>query len=238
MEDYVAESSIPVDKVVADVKSCDVYVVLVAWRYGFVPDQSRVTVDVPGAVKGATSITDYEYLAAVEGKIKRLAFLVHERAPWPPHLMDGFGTADSRRDLNSVLAFRGKLQKDQMVAFFEEPADLEARLTAAVASVGLRSQMLQNSVQLHGSMEGFAAAIPISDSGRMPLDMLINAQPAPEIASIDIRMTWWSTRLFMLAVVADLLTEVRRIVINDGMISSEWYRPNTFGRCCGVCIPR
>ena len=30
MEDYVAESSIPVDKVVADVKIYDVYVVLVA----------------------------------------------------------------------------------------------------------------------------------------------------------------------------------------------------------------
>jgi hypothetical protein len=230
MEDYVAESSIPVDKVVSDVKSCDVHVVLVAWRYGYVPDASRVTVIVPGAINGETSITDYEYLAAVEAKIKRLAFLVHERAPWPPHLMDGFaGTGNTRGDLNRVLAFREKLQKDQMVAFFEEPADLEARLTAAIASVGLRSQMLQNSVQLHGSMEGFAAAIPISDSGRMPLDQLISAQPAPEVASIDIRMTWWSTRLFVLAVVADLLTQVRRIVINDGddfvgMVSTQHVR--------------
>jgi len=150
MEDYVAESSIPVDKVVADVKSCDVYVVLVAWRYGYVPDKSRVTLEVKEAIKGETSITDYEYLAALEGNVKRLAFLLHERAPWPPHLMDGFaGAGDPRRDLSKVLAFREKLQRDQMVAFFEEPADLEARLSAAVASVGLRSQMLQNSVKLH-----------------------------------------------------------------------------------------
>jgi hypothetical protein len=64
MEDYVAEGSIPVDKVVSDVKSCELYVVLVAWRYGYIPTADRITVEVSGAVKGETSITDYEYLAA------------------------------------------------------------------------------------------------------------------------------------------------------------------------------
>jgi hypothetical protein len=173
MEDYVAESSIPVDKVVADVRGCDVYVVLVAWRYGFIPDVTRVTVEVKGAIKGVTSVTEYEYLAAVEGNTKRLAFLLHERAAWPPPLMDGFaGPGDPRGDLSKVLAFREKLQRDQMVAFFEEPSDLEARLSAAVASVGLRSQVLKNSVKLHGSMDGIAAFIAITDSGRMPLEGL------------------------------------------------------------------
>ena len=230
MEDYVAESSIPVDKVVSDVKSCDVYVVLVAWRYGYVPDKSRVFVDVKEAIKGETSITNYEYLAAVEGNIRRLAFLLHERAPWPPHLMDGFsGAGDPSRDLTKVLAFRERLQRDQMVAFFAGPADLEARLSAAVASVGLRSQMLQNSVKLHGSMEGIAAAIPISDSGRMPLDVLIGAKPSPEVAQIDIATTWWSTRLYILAVVSDLLTNVRRIAITEngefvGLVSTHHVR--------------
>ena len=230
MEDYVAESSIPVDKVVADVRSCDVYVVLVAWRYGFVPEATRVTVDVAGAIKGMTSVTEYEYLAAVEGKVKRLAFLVHERAPWPPPLMDGFsGPGTSRGDLNNVLAFREKLQRDQMVSFFEEPSDLEARLSAAVASVGLRSQVLKNSVRLHGSMEGIANTIGITDSGRMPLEALIEASPQPEVAHIDIATTWWSTRLYILAVVADLLTDVRRIIVKEGddfvgMVSTQHVR--------------
>src|SRR5688572_16643111 len=120
MEDYVAESSIPVHKVVTDVKSCDLYIVLVAWRYGFIPELSRVTVDVAGAVKGQTSITDYEYQAAAEGGVRRLAFLLHERAPWPPHLMDGFSrSGETGSDLTRVLAFREKLQRDQMVSFFE-----------------------------------------------------------------------------------------------------------------------
>jgi hypothetical protein len=230
MEDYVAESSIPVDKVVADVKTCDVYVVLVAWRYGYVPEASRINLDVSGATKGATSITEYEYLAAVEANVKRLAFLLHERAPWPPYLMDGSaGTTDPHGSLGKVLGFRERLQRDQMVAFFEEPADLEARLSAAVASVGLRSQMLSNSVELHGSMEAFAASIPITDSGRMPLDQLVDANPSPLVAAIDIKNTWWSTRLYILALVADLLTDVRRIVISEGddfvgMVSAQHVR--------------
>lgn len=218
MEDYVAESSIPVEKVVADVKSCDVYVILVAWRYGYVPEKERVTIDVPGAVKGETSITDYEYLAAQQGNVKRLAFLVHEHAPWSPHLMDGFDSEQGTRgDLTKVLAFRERIQRDLMVAYFDKPADLEARLSAAVASVGLRTQMLRNSVQLHsGSINTMAASIPITDSGRMPLEELVNANPPAEIAVIDITNTWWSTRLYLLAVVADMLTDVKRIVIKEG----------------------
>ncbi len=182
MEDYVAESSIPVDKVVSDVKSCDLYIILVAWRYGYVPAADRVTVAVSNATPGQTSITDYEYLAAGEGNIKRIAFLVHEHAPWPPHMMDGFDSTSQgkRGDMTKVLDFRERIQRDLMVAYFQEPSDLEARLSAAVASVGLRSQMLRNSVQLHGgSLNSMAASVPISDSGRMPLDQLVSANPPP-----------------------------------------------------------
>lgn len=219
MEDYVAESSIPVDKVVSDVKSCDLYVILVAWRYGYIPTADRVMVDVSSATKGETSITEYEYLAAGESNIKRVAFLVHEHAPWPPHMMDGFdsGSQAKRGDMTRVLNFREKIQRDLMVAYFQEPADLEARLSAAVASVGLRSQMLRNSVQLHGgTLNTMAATVPISDSGRIPLDQLVSANPPPEVALIDIASLWWSTRLYLLAVVADFLTDVRRIVVTEG----------------------
>jgi hypothetical protein len=230
MEDYVAESSIPVTKVVADVKRCDLYVVIVAWRYGYVPTQDRVGVEVRGAAKGQTSITEYEYLAAVETNKHRLAFLLHERAPWPPHRMDGFGMAGAGRgDLTKILNFRERLQKDQMVAFFEEPSDLEARLSAAVASVGLRGHMIENTAELQRGMEAFANAYPIDDSGRMPIENLVTCKPAPEGAVIDLATTWWSTRLYLLALAADLLTDVKRIVIQDadafiGMVSTTHVR--------------
>lgn len=59
--------------------------------------------------------------------------------------------------------------------------------------------------------------------------MLVTAKPSPEVAVIDIGTERWSTRLFLLAVVAELLTEVRRIVINDGgdfvgMVSTDHIR--------------
>jgi len=218
MEDYVAESSIAVEKVVEDVKRCDLYVIIVAWRYGYIPEVERVTVEVAGATKGETSVTHYEYLAAAQGNVKRLAFLVHEHAPWAPHLMDGFDALQGKRgDATKILGFREQIQRDLMVAYFIEPSDLEARLSAAVASVGLRSQMLSNSVQLHGgSIDTMAGFIPISDSGRIPLDDLVTANPPPEVAIIDIAKTWWSTRLYMLAAVADVITDVKRIVVMEG----------------------
>ena len=37
MEYYVAEDSRPLDRCLEDVASCDVYVGIFAWRYGYVP---------------------------------------------------------------------------------------------------------------------------------------------------------------------------------------------------------
>ena len=37
MEDYVATDERPLDKCLADVAGCDVYVGLFAWRYGYIP---------------------------------------------------------------------------------------------------------------------------------------------------------------------------------------------------------
>ena len=41
MEQYVAEGSKPVDRCKADVRAADAYVIIVAWRYGYVPGRKR-----------------------------------------------------------------------------------------------------------------------------------------------------------------------------------------------------
>jgi len=71
MEDYVAQDKLPVDKCLADVAKCDVYVGIFAWRYGFVPQ---------GYDK---SITDLEYRKAAEEGLEKLIFLLDESADWP-----------------------------------------------------------------------------------------------------------------------------------------------------------
>ena len=52
MEDYVATDQRPLDKCLADVASCHIYVGIFAWRYGYIP---------PGQKR---SITELEYRQA------------------------------------------------------------------------------------------------------------------------------------------------------------------------------
>lgn len=52
MEEYIAADERPLDKCLAGVASCDVYVGIIAWRYGYVP---------PGQ---ANSITELEFREA------------------------------------------------------------------------------------------------------------------------------------------------------------------------------
>src|SRR5262249_19334063 len=74
MEYYVAEDRRPLDRCLADVTSCDVYIGIFAWRYGHVPH---------GGNPEQRSITELEYRRAVAEKKACLIFLVDEDAPWP-----------------------------------------------------------------------------------------------------------------------------------------------------------
>jgi hypothetical protein len=83
--------------------------------------------EVPGATYGVTSITHYEYLHAKAKKIDRLAFLLDERVPWPPHQIDGFSTLDptAPKDATAIRALRAELLLGAVVAYFSNPNDLE-----------------------------------------------------------------------------------------------------------------
>src|SRR5262245_16992236 len=67
MEDYVASDQRPLDKCLADVAGCDIYVGIFAWRYGFIP-----TNDNPEQ----KSITELEYRQAVRTGKQKLVFLL------------------------------------------------------------------------------------------------------------------------------------------------------------------
>src|ERR1700716_16952 len=86
METYAAEEDRPIDKCLADVRACDLYVGIFAWRYGFIP------------LGHDRSITELEYRAAGEAGKDRLIFLLDQDAPWPPAQMEqGRGGARLRR---------------------------------------------------------------------------------------------------------------------------------------------
>lgn len=113
MEDYVASDDRPVDKCLGDVKRCDAYVGLLAWRYGYVPDDAQC------------SVTELEYQTAVREQIPQLLFLLHPDAPWPRANVD--------RDPARIDALRGEWEKNRIVSHFQSCDELGALVTAAVA---------------------------------------------------------------------------------------------------------
>jgi energy-coupling factor transporter ATP-binding protein EcfA2 len=112
MEDYAAENARPLDRCLADVSACDLYVGIYAWRYGFVPKGQKL------------SITELEYQRAVQYDKPRLLFVVEAKAAWPMDLCD--------LDRSRVSAFHERLREDMIVATFATPDRLAAELAVAL----------------------------------------------------------------------------------------------------------
>jgi len=113
MENYVASEDRPLDKCRSDVANSDLYLGIVAWRYGYIP------------VGFSQSITELEYLQAIASGKDCLIFLVDEKAPWPRSLMD--------RDDTNVQLFRDHLVQAHTVSFFSTLDDLQTKVSLAVS---------------------------------------------------------------------------------------------------------
>src|SRR5947209_8189183 len=112
MEHYGAEDAWPLDRCLADVAACDLVILVVAWRYGFVPDGHD------------RSITELEYRQALACGKPVLAFLLSEDAAWPAKHID--------RVRDAVETFRDELAQARLVAKFTDAADLSRRVGEAV----------------------------------------------------------------------------------------------------------
>ncbi len=113
MEDYTASDQRPLEKCLADVAACDVYVGIFAWRYGYIPPKQK------------KSITELEFRAAREGKKCCLLFLLDENVPWSPALMD--------RKSDDIHKLREELKRDFLVEFFSNKDELASDVAIAVS---------------------------------------------------------------------------------------------------------
>jgi hypothetical protein len=120
MEDYVAAEERPLEKCLHDVASCDLYVGIFAFAYGYVPDQGNPE---------RKSITELEYRKAGELGIPRLVFLVQEGAAWPTTLLDALGGEDGGR---RIAALREDLKKEHTDSFFQSAEELARKVSIAV----------------------------------------------------------------------------------------------------------
>lgn len=219
MEEFVAATTYPLDRVVTLVRGVDAYVLLVAWRYGFIPECASLDglpkVDTDSQPK---SITEWEYLAAKENRDRPiLVFLLSEAAPWPPQDMDGFNpqTPGDAGSLERVRAFRADLMRERIVSFFSRPDELEALVGAAITSARLSRGVLINRLSKGDPVQG-GMMTPDSSAAGGIIDAVRTAG-STRVVTIDIATGWWSTRLYLLAFLLGRFTRAQRIlVVDDG----------------------
>jgi hypothetical protein len=121
MEDYVATDERPLDKCLADVAESDLFITIVAWKYGYIP---------PAGNPALLSITELEYRRARELGIPCLVFLLSENAPWLPTEVDKMTGASSHG--GRITAFRQALKQDHLVSLFQTPDELAQIMTVSV----------------------------------------------------------------------------------------------------------
>ena len=114
MEDYTAADQRPLDKCLADVAACDLYIGIFAWRYGYIPPDHK------------KSITELEFRTAQDGKKRCLIFLLDDNALWSRALMD--------RDSGHIDTLREELKRDFLVEFFSSKDELASDIAIAVST--------------------------------------------------------------------------------------------------------
>lgn len=118
MENYTARGTAPLEKCLKDVAECDYYIGIFAWRYGYVPEDGNPK---------KKSITELEYLKAVELRKEPLIFMLSENASWPRKLVD--------RDERQIEALRQYLSKKHLIDSFDDCAQLTVAVAVAVANL-------------------------------------------------------------------------------------------------------
>jgi hypothetical protein len=209
MEQYVAEGGKPVDRCKADVHSSDAYVIIAAWRYGYVPGRTSTPPD-------SRSITEIELAEAQSSGKPVLAFLLDPEAPWPPNRVDAMGGDPGAGE--DVARLRSNLGTNYLAGIFRTPDDLASQVAAAVSAQGLTRHMVdrvlgQTSVA-GPDMDAFANGQDVSDSTLGSIKQMIQSAGSVRALVLEINdgQRWWSTRLFLLASLLRSLTSVRQLV--------------------------
>ena len=120
MEDYNASTRPPLEKCLADVAQSDIYLGLIAWRYGYVPSEDNPQ---------NQSITEREYRHAVE-KGKEIIILMVEADDWPLSKTDAH-TGENQSGAR-IRAFRNHLNTAHVKGIFSTPDNLAAALSPAI----------------------------------------------------------------------------------------------------------
>jgi hypothetical protein len=211
MEQYVAEGNKPLDRCQTDVRLADLYVIIVGWRYGYIP------ADQP--MPGGLSITELEHREAVAAEKTILAFLLDPDTPWPLNRVDAMG-AQTDAGAN-ITRFRSLLGTNYLAGMFRTPDDLAGQVAAAVSTQGLNrfmvDRLLAKTSVRSEEMNGFGQGTRLADTTIDGIKGMVANIGSTRVFVIDLGVgdLWWSTRLFLLSSLLQSLTAVRQLVFRD-----------------------
>ena len=212
MEDYVASDERNVDKCCTHASSCDFYIGIFARRYGYIPPQ-----DNPDKV----SITEMEYRSARKGSCtKCLVFLLREDAQWPEA-----GSEETEKG-QKLVRLREELSQEAYGPFSTIP-DLVAQVMASVhlADSEVRVQPLPD--DLRDSSRLFLNSSGWTEILKTIQAAISEAQTTTALeVNLGVGVSWYSTRLHLVAALADEYTAVQQIVF----VGKE-------NRYLGMCSP-
>src|SRR6201996_1995374 len=206
MEHYVAEGTTPLARCLTDIRSADIYIVIVAWRYGYVPQNEN-------ANPQGRSITELEYETAVQSGKSILAFLLDPTVPWSASYMDAHSEAGGAQ----IVRFRSLLGSTYLAGIFRSPDNLASLGAPAVAVQGMNRNMAERALkqdQVSGVIDPFVTGSDLYDTTVHSIQQMVSNTGATRALVIDIGTgnTWWSTRLYLLATLLQSLTSVRQLV--------------------------
>ncbi len=194
MEEYAARDERVEFAVQGDVVKCDAYVGVFAWRYGYVPEGK-------GNPK-RVSVTELEYAAAGRKNIPALLFLLKDDAKWPKDLKD--------KNPAPIRKLRSRL-KPRCAAYFADGKELAVEVLAALRvleSTRFAKQLEATDVIQKGQELGPSYLMNIQKKlGSLSEAPLIEFQIGPT--------PWWSTRLYLVAALAQDLGGAREFVFVD-----------------------
>ena len=220
MEEYVAEGMRPLHRCLDDVATCDAYVGIVAWRYGYVPSEAGEPDPLPvlpaGTTLGKTSITEFEFRQAVQSSKPVLMFLLHPEAEWPSSQLDAVsGDGEQGKE---VFRFRQEVGQQYLVSFFRTPEELASLVSAAVYRVEMSRQMNLESLHIEARFnQPFIRNGPVTDSTVIEIKNVIAGPQEVQALQINIGrgLDWWMTRLYLLSSLAADLTSIEAMVFVD-----------------------
>ena len=180
MEEYVARDEIVEFACQGDVTTCDVYVGIFAWRIGHIPGNDNTE---------GLSVTEMEYEAAGSRAITRLTFLLNDHARWPKDRKDP--------DLVRISDLRARLKK-QCSAYFDKADELAVEVLAA-----LRVHESTRFVKQVEAIDLLRKAQELGPSYIASIKSNLGVLREAPFVAIQVGPTpWWSTRLHLVAALA------------------------------------